>query len=199
MNNLVSKISNLTGSLNESQREIQSLKAKLAASRAAEATALAAAKATAAAPKPSTATNKNLTGQSELMHISQAKEELYSSLTSLIIRNVKEEDGENVFDCLQSGRNGSECLLLTLQLLWRLLTLFSFVLALHFTLSQEKEDPGSRYSETKYTFSPQIQDGRDAELMKVLPEYFLEDLTFTGPQISKFYIRLFTALTEKKQ
>lgn len=38
------------------------------------------------------------------------KEELYGDLTDLIIRDVKrrEETGEDVFDCFQTGRNGSK-------------------------------------------------------------------------------------------
>ena len=36
------------------------------------------------------------------------KENLYSDLTGLIIRNVKRKDGEDEFDCLQTGRNGSK-------------------------------------------------------------------------------------------
>lgn len=107
----VTKISNLTSSLNESQREIQALRAKLTASRNAEAAAKdAAAKAAAkAAAAPTSSKNAAPTSQSELMRLANAKEELYSTLTSLIIRSVKYEGNELVFDCLQSGRNGSRC------------------------------------------------------------------------------------------
>ena len=36
------------------------------------------------------------------------KEDLYGDLTGLILRNVKKEDNADVYDCLQTGRNGSE-------------------------------------------------------------------------------------------
>ena len=38
------------------------------------------------------------------------KEELYSDLTGLIIRDVRRKEGEaeDVYDCIQTGRNGSK-------------------------------------------------------------------------------------------
>jgi hypothetical protein len=38
----------------------------------------------------------------------QMKEDLYGDLTGLIVRAVKKDGGEDVFDCIQTGRNGSE-------------------------------------------------------------------------------------------
>ena len=39
--------------------------------------------------------------------IAQLKEELHSDLSGLIFRNVERERGNTIFDCLQTGRNGS--------------------------------------------------------------------------------------------
>jgi hypothetical protein len=36
------------------------------------------------------------------------KEDLYCDLTGLMIHSVKKVDGEDVFDCIQTGRNGSK-------------------------------------------------------------------------------------------
>ena len=36
------------------------------------------------------------------------KENLYSDLTGLIIRGVKRKEGEDEYDCIQTGRNGSK-------------------------------------------------------------------------------------------
>ena len=36
------------------------------------------------------------------------KENLYSDLTGLIIRSIKHKEGEDEYDCLQTGRNGSK-------------------------------------------------------------------------------------------
>jgi hypothetical protein len=41
------------------------------------------------------------------------KEDLYADLSGLIIRAVKREDDANVYDCLQTGRNGSRFIFLS--------------------------------------------------------------------------------------
>jgi chromosome segregation ATPase len=38
----------------------------------------------------------------------QIKEELYADLTGLIVRDVRRVDKEDIFDCIQTGRNGSK-------------------------------------------------------------------------------------------
>jgi Chromosome segregation protein Csm1/Pcs1 len=40
--------------------------------------------------------------------IMKLKEDLYCDLTGLMIHSVKQVDGEDVFDCIQTGRNGSK-------------------------------------------------------------------------------------------
>lgn len=52
-----------------------------------------------------------LMGSAEAAQTAQAaqlKEDIYSDLTGLIIRGVKRETEEDVFDCIQTGRNGSK-------------------------------------------------------------------------------------------
>ena len=46
-------------------------------------------------------------GRSQADSAAQLKLDLYDDLTGLIITGVKREGGEDVFDCLQTGRNGS--------------------------------------------------------------------------------------------
>jgi len=36
------------------------------------------------------------------------KEELYRDLTGLIVNSVKRRDGEDEYNCIQTGKNGSE-------------------------------------------------------------------------------------------
>jgi hypothetical protein len=43
----------------------------------------------------------------ERTRIMQMKEDLYSDLTGLMIHNVKRMEEEDIFDCIQTGRNGS--------------------------------------------------------------------------------------------
>ena len=40
--------------------------------------------------------------------VAQLKEDLYSDLTGLILRGVEKVEDENVYDCIQTGRNGSK-------------------------------------------------------------------------------------------
>lgn len=50
----------------------------------------------------------NRTAPGENNPVAQIKEELYADLTGLIVRNVRRVDKEDVFDCIQTGRNGSK-------------------------------------------------------------------------------------------
>lgn len=36
------------------------------------------------------------------------KEEMYSDLTGLMIHTVKKDENEDIYDCIQTGRNGSK-------------------------------------------------------------------------------------------
>lgn len=100
---LLGRISDLNSSLADSEREVKTLTAKLAANRSTEANR----NVPCSAVKGNNA--KTWTGQSELVHQAHAKEDLYSDLTGLIIRSIEQGDKEDVFDCLQTGRNGSKC------------------------------------------------------------------------------------------
>jgi hypothetical protein len=90
------------------QNEIKSLSTKLAAMRTAAAEApkpAAAAAGTRNQQKAAAGGNGDAVNDAQ---IRQLKEELYTDLTGLIIRGVKKVDGEDVYDCIQTGRNGSE-------------------------------------------------------------------------------------------
>jgi hypothetical protein len=80
------------------------LSAKLAASRAGEASI----KIPGSTLKPGIVGNKGAPLEAVLM--AQAKEDLYGDLTGLIVRGMSQGNGENVFDCIQTGRNGSKLL-----------------------------------------------------------------------------------------
>lgn len=98
---LSSEVKRLTSSLAEADGQIKALQAKLAASRAAPGNTV-----------PSSAIKGNSakawTGQSEMVHAAHAKEELYADLTGLIIQGMKQDGTEDIFDCIQTGRNGSK-------------------------------------------------------------------------------------------
>lgn len=96
-------MADLTNSLSTARNDIKTLSNKLAAARNAEVNT----KVPGSALKTSAAGGRG--GPSaEVVQAAQAKEDLYGDLTGLIIRSMKHEDEEDIFDCIQTGRNGSE-------------------------------------------------------------------------------------------
>lgn len=108
---LQAQIAQLSTSLEGARSENKTLSAKLAATRVAASSVESAHSKT-----PGSALKSNggirLMGTAEAAQAAQAaqlKEDLYRDLTGLIIRGVKREAEEDVFDCLQTGgRNGSK-------------------------------------------------------------------------------------------
>ena len=106
----------MSKSLAEAQNENKVLQAKLASSRA---TSTAADRTPGSAMKGrSQAQAKNLVaGASDAARATQTaqkKEDLYSDLTGLIIRGVDVANESDIFDCIQTGRNGSEWIILAI-------------------------------------------------------------------------------------
>lgn len=102
---LQATIDSLHVSLSEAKAEIKTLSTKLSASRTAE----AASRVPGSALKPGTAANRAAQAEAtQAAQAAQAKEDLYADLTGLIMRGIKREEFEDVFDCIQTGRNGSE-------------------------------------------------------------------------------------------
>lgn len=95
-------IADLTASLSKAKSEIQSLSLKLGTVRVVE-----------AGTKGTASVMKTVSGGTKLtpsgaVLAAQAKEDLYGDLTGLIIRGTSQIDHEIVFDCIQTGRNGSK-------------------------------------------------------------------------------------------
>lgn len=103
VDSLESQVIQLNKSLAQARAEIKTLSTKLAASRNAEANM----KAPGSALKANSAAGRGQ-APSEVVQAAQAKEDLYGDLTGLIVRGVKRGEVEDVFDCIQTGRNGSE-------------------------------------------------------------------------------------------
>lgn len=99
---LQEELKELRNTLSNARNEVKALSAKLAASRTAESHV----KAPASAFKLGSASSR--AAQSEVAHIAQVKEGLYRDLTDLIVYHVTPGEDEDVFDCVQTGRNGSE-------------------------------------------------------------------------------------------
>lgn len=104
----------MTTSLAEAQTEMKALTTKLKAARAAEAAATAQVQAVAtrvpgSAMKPNAMGARGLdTAQVQATQTAKMKENLYSDLTGLVVTGVKRDGPEDVYDCIQTGRNGSK-------------------------------------------------------------------------------------------
>lgn len=99
---LQAKVDELSHSLSNARSEIKTLSTKLAAARSAEV----------GVKVPGSALKGNTGGargpSAEAVQAAQAKEDLYGDLTGLIIRGMKHDENEDIFDCIQAGRNGSK-------------------------------------------------------------------------------------------
>ncbi|KEY70849.1 hypothetical protein S7711_00694 [Stachybotrys chartarum IBT 7711] len=166
---LENKVSELTTALDKARAEIKTLSTRLAASRATE----AAMKAPGSALKNGGAGNRN--PPSEVVQAAQAREDLYGDLTGLIVRGFKRDKTEDVFDCIQTGRNGT----------------------LHFKLALDTLEASDSYEDVQFTYRPQLKEDRDGDLLDVLPDYLVEEITFPRTQASKFYSRVVKSLTER--
>ncbi|OLN95662.1 Monopolin complex subunit pcs1 [Colletotrichum chlorophyti] len=166
------KVTALSVSLAEAKQETKTLSTRLAASRSAE--AAASAKVPGSAVKGGTAAGRTIAG-SDAIQTAQLKEDLYGDLTGLIVRVVKRDSAGQVFDCIQTGRNGT----------------------LHFKLEVESESSGESYEEAHFTYKPQLDANRDHDLIDMLPDFLVEEITFPRPHAAKFYARVIKSLTER--
>jgi predicted RNase H-like nuclease (RuvC/YqgF family) len=108
VDDLQTKITDLTKSLSESRTEIKALNMKLAAARTAEAAAVA--KVPGSAIK-GTVNRGNSEAIQQATRAAQLKEMLYGDLTGLIVTAVKTEADDRVgYDCIQTGANGGKCI-----------------------------------------------------------------------------------------
>ncbi|KAK4193670.1 chromosome segregation protein Csm1/Pcs1-domain-containing protein [Podospora australis] len=174
---LEQKVKELTSQLAESKTEIKALNMKLTAARNAEAAANSAA---ARQHVPGSAMKGSSSGASRLgmaaaggaaseaTLAAQKKEDLYGDLTGLIVRSVKRENDEDMFDCIQTGRNGT----------------------LHFKLTMYNND------EAQCEYNPLLDENRDRALIEVLPEFLVDEIAFPRTQASKFYQRIMKALND---
>ncbi|KAK3306912.1 chromosome segregation protein Csm1/Pcs1-domain-containing protein [Chaetomium strumarium] len=177
---LQAKVTELTTAVADSKAEIKSLNLKLTAARNAEAAATAAAKVPGSAMKGSTAASRLAAANaSEAIQratlAAQKKEDLYGDLTGLIVRSVKREGGEDMFDCIQTGRNGT----------------------LHFKLAVEVDTENGGGVEAHCHYTPQLDANRDRALIAVLPGYLVDEISFPQAQAGKFYARVLKALNEQ--
>jgi hypothetical protein len=105
---LINENKSLSASLTSAQNENKTLSTKLAAARSSAPPEPKTVPGSAVKSRPIAGGLPGAAGVAKDVQIRQLKEDLYSDLTGLIIRGVKKgEEGEDVYDCIQTGRNGS--------------------------------------------------------------------------------------------
>ncbi|PGG97570.1 hypothetical protein GX51_07265 [Blastomyces parvus] len=178
---LEAKIKQLNSGLTEAQNEIKGLQTKLAASR----TAATNVECVTGSKGPGSAAKSNSSGGSrsimsnaEVAHaaqIAQLKEDLYSDLTGLIIRDAKKRESDHLYDCIQTGMNGT----------------------LHFKLAVAHDLENTSFEAAEFHYFPLLDPNRDRDLVDILPEYLSIDITFPRQHASVFYSRVVDTLTKK--
>ncbi|KAK4905599.1 hypothetical protein LTR66_017796 [Elasticomyces elasticus] len=175
----------LSASLSAAQNEVKALQQKL---EKANTEAKAAARAASVQPesklpqptKPAPPAQKTVAQPvmpvNEAVQMQQLKIDLYTDLTGLIVRNVKKAEDGDIYDCIQTGRNGT----------------------LHFKLFIDAEEAKTTsFEEIEFLYTPQLDQSRDKELLEIMPAYLAEDITFARANASKFYARVVDTLTRK--
>lgn len=106
---LASENKRLSDSLSTSQGENKTLSSKLAAARSSAQQETKNVPGSAVKPRTTGVVLPGTVEAAKEAQLAKQKVDLYSDLTNLVILSVKKnEDDEDVHDCLQTGRNGSE-------------------------------------------------------------------------------------------
>ncbi|KAI1736585.1 chromosome segregation protein Csm1/Pcs1-domain-containing protein [Xylaria scruposa] len=169
------KLDEVHSSLAEAKTEIKTLSTKLVAARSAEPTNV---KIPGSAMKNSYANNRHIASAVEATaQLANKKENLYGDLTGLLVCGVKQENDEEVFDCVQTGKNGT----------------------LHFKLSIGNDGSSDKFEDARFMYMPQLDAARDEELIDTLPDYLVEEITFPRLHAAKFYSRVVKALSERPE
>ncbi|KAJ5734321.1 hypothetical protein N7493_003107 [Penicillium malachiteum] len=161
-----------------SQTENKALQTKLAAARNTAASLESTVKAPGSAMKGGPANRAVAAANAEAAQaaqIAQLREDLYSDLTGLIIRDVKSRETDHLYDCIQTGVNGT----------------------LHFKLAVPKVS-GANYEKAVFEYLPLLDANRDRELVDILPDFLIDHITFDRDQAPKFYTRVIDALTKRR-
>ncbi|EME38423.1 hypothetical protein DOTSEDRAFT_181567 [Dothistroma septosporum NZE10] len=176
---LVTERDEIRGKLHVSQNEVKSLEAKL--SNARQQISNGAEEAKVAAPKKSNgAISVNTT---EAQKEAKMKEDLYSDLTGLIIMGVRRNEGEDVYKCVQTGRNGT--------------------LQFHLSVGNDSSTPnprtpsGLKYEEAEFAYEPLFDEKNDKALLNILPDYLTEEICFPRNHAQRFYSKVVDSMTKK--
>ncbi|EXJ58144.1 hypothetical protein A1O7_05568 [Cladophialophora yegresii CBS 114405] len=166
----------LSTSLTAAQNEIKTLQAKVAAARS---SSVDHPKTPGSAMKSSAQRSVVISNAeaAKSVEIAQMKLDLYSDLTGLVVLNLKKTEEGHSYECIQTGQNGT----------------------LHFRLFVDQEIARTMsFEDTEYLYTPLLDPDRDHEMIKLMPGYLTEEITFARLNASKFYGRVVDTLTKKR-
>lgn len=141
-----------------------------------------------------------MVGSAEAAQAAQAaqlKEDLYRDLTGLLVLGVERGGEADMYDCIQTGRNGSK----SISPPFRLGPIHPLTtrerIALHFKLGISTSTEES-YEDTEFQYTPRLDNDRDRDLLELLPDFLIEEITFSRLNAAKFYGRVVETLTKKR-
>ncbi|KAF2431004.1 hypothetical protein EJ08DRAFT_207504 [Tothia fuscella] len=220
---LTAESKTLSSSLQTAQNEIKTLSAKLQNARSS------------VQPESSTTNAKTIPGSAvkdrrpasavataaanakhdEEKQIMKLKEDLYSDLSGLLIHNVKRLEDQDIYDCIQTGRNGStyppSISPLSSPLPLPILpqnppnlntnspnhTALRFQLSIsHFNPSTATPGP-SFYDDAEFAYSPILDEKNDRPLLEILPDYLTEEIVFPRNSAAKFYGKVVECMSRR--
>lgn len=185
----------LAESLTAAQNENKTLSSKLAAARSASSVQpdTKTVPGSAIKPRPGVVLPATLEAAKEAT-LARQKVDLYSDLTNLVVLGVKKsEDGEHIYDCLQTGRGRSK--FSSPPRSFRTIEANQMTIALHFHLTVAS--PGSTAEDTEFVYQPLLDEQRDKELLDILPDYLTEEICFPSAQAVKFYCKVLDSMNKK--
>ncbi|KAF2850541.1 hypothetical protein T440DRAFT_507999 [Plenodomus tracheiphilus IPT5] len=171
---LVAENKKLMDLLAVSQNESKSLSSKLAAARSSTQPENKNVPGSAVKPRSNGVVLPGTAEAAKEAQLAKQKVDLYSDLTNLVVLGMKRnEDDEHVYDCLQTGRNGT----------------------LHFHLTVA--DGSDSYEDTEFIYQPLLDEQRDRELLELLPDYLTEEISFPRAQAARFYCKVVDSMSKK--
>lgn len=192
----------LSSTLHDSQAEVKSLTMKLSATRSTSVDSRPNVNVPGSAVKTAhqRANSSQSTNKGQGPAIEKLKEDLYSDLTGLMIRNVKRLDDEDVYDCIQTGRNG--CKFLPVPLPTSVVLTSLVALRFHLSISHLPPAPTTPgvpvgYDDMEFAYTPLLDEKNDKDLLEILPDYLTEEICFPRNNAARFYAKVSDCMSRR--
>ena len=59
------------------------------------------------------------------------------------------------------------------------------------------DEESENIDDAEFIYMPQLDESRDRDLIEVLPNFLVEEISFPRPHAAKFYARVMKSLTER--